>query len=282
MNDFARIARVIEYLGANFREQPSLDRLAEEAGLSSYHFHRLFRRWAQTTPKSFVQHLTALEAGRLLRNGTPVLDTALEVGLSGPGRLHDLCVNLEAASPGEIGSGGEGWNISAGFCDSPFGDTFIANGPRGLCRLSFVASREGREQEWTTLQQLWPEAKCLRDDQAAEEVSRSVFNDRKERDESEPLRLFVSGTAFQTRVWRALVAIPPGEVCSYSRIAETIGSPSASRAVGTAVGQNPLAVVIPCHRVIQATGELGNYRWGANRKKAVLAWERSFGSSETD
>lgn len=276
MNDYERIAKIIEYLSANYRSQPDLDRLAGVAGLSPYHFHRLFRRWARTTPKSFVQHLTAVEAGKLLRCGNPVLETALDVGLSGPGRLHDLCVNIESASPGEIRSGGEGWKISAGFCSTPFGDALIALGPRGVCKLSFVGTTEDRECVWANLLELWPKARCQRDDQAAEKISHSIFSIRKECHADEPLRLFVKGTAFQTKVWRALVEIPSGEARSYRKIAETIGSPSASRAVGTAVGSNPIAVLIPCHRVIHATGAIGNYRWGVKRKKALLARERSF------
>lgn len=280
MNDYERIAKIIEYIGSNFREQPDLEHLAKVAGISSYHFHRLFRRWARTTPKSFVQYLTALEAGKLLRHGNPVLETALDVGLSGPGRLHDLCVNLEAASPGEIRSGGEGWKIRAGFCSTPFGEALIGTSPRGVCKLSFITTPEDRESEWQKLLNLWPKASCERDDQEAEKISRSIFVEQQRHDCGEPLKLFVKGTAFQTKVWRALVEIPAGETQSYGNIAKMIGSPKASRAVGSAVGSNPLAYVIPCHRVICSNGTVGDYHWGADRKRAALVWDHSLRHSE--
>lgn len=275
MNDYERVARIIDYLGEHFREQPDLDSLAAVAGLSPSHFHRLFHRWAQTTPKRFVQHLTALEATKLLRSGNPVLETALDVGLSGPGRLHDLCVNIEAASPGEIGSGGAGWKITAGFCNTPFGHALLASGPRGLCKLSFLASSDEEEQEWTRMKELWPAAICLRDDQLAKSLVASIFQIPAKQGDRQPLKLLVKGTAFQMKVWRSLIEIPAGETRSYAKLAEAIGSPAASRAVGSAVGSNPLAFIIPCHRVIHSSGAIGNYHWGTTRKKAILAWECS-------
>lgn len=273
MNDYERVSRIIKYLGDHFRQQPNLESLAKHMGLSPFHFHRLFRRWAGTTPKNFVQHLTALEAGRLLRKGTPVLDTALDVGLSGPARLHDLCVNLEAASPGEIRSGGEGWLISAGFCATPFGEALIASGPRGVCKLSFITGKESRKLEWSAARNLWPHAKFQRDDDVAKAIANSIFLARRGNTSSEPLMLHVKGTAFQMKVWRALIEIPVGEVRSYNKVAQEIESPQGARAVGAAVGSNPIGFAIPCHRVIHSTGSVGNYHWGSDRKKVILAWE---------
>ncbi len=275
MSDYQRVAEIIEYLAQNFREQPDLDSLASMVGLSTFHFHRLFRRWAGTTPKTFLQHLTAEEAKRLLRGGDSVLDTALDVGLSGPGRLHDLCVSLEAASPGEIKSGGEGWDITGGFCETPFGQALIAIGPRGVCGFAFVAEAASLNAEWIALQESWPNAKLQRNDESAQTVAQSIFSYDQVRSHREPIRLLVKGTTFQTRVWRALVEIPLGQVRSYTQIAARLASARSARAVGSAVSRNPIAFLIPCHRVIHASGMPGNYHWGATRKRAILAWERS-------
>lgn len=277
MNDYERVARIINYVSDNYKEQPSLSALADVAGLSSYHFHRLFKRWAQTTPKSFVQHLTAIEAGRLLRAGSPVLDTALELGLSGPSRLHDLCVTIEAATPGEIRSGGEGLDITAGFSVTPFGEALLAYGSRGICKLSFVKSPQEKAREIEMLSQLWPNAQLSYDDQAATILAKSIFNNKPTDGKKTPLQLYVKGTAFQEKVWKALIEIPCGESCCYSDIAEKIGQPRSQRAVGSAVGKNPIAFIIPCHRVLQSSGAVGGYHWGVDRKKAILTWEQSCG-----
>lgn len=274
MNDYERIARVIHYLDDCHLEQPALATLAEHAGLSQFHFHRLFSAWAGVTPKDFLQCLTLAHAKELLREGESILDVALESGLSGPGRLHDLCVNLEAASPGELKSGGAGWTISLGFADSPFGKCLMGESHRGICHLSFIES-ESEETALATLQKDWPQAKLQRDDSAAAGLAVRIFA-RANGSRSRPvLRAFVRGTLFQVRVWRALLQVQPGTLVSYGRLAETIGQPAAARAVGTAVGQNPLAYLIPCHRVIRETGVLGNYRWGQIRKRAIVAWESS-------
>ena len=272
MNDFARIARTIRYLDKNHAVQPALFDLAAASGLSESHFHRLFQRWAGITPKDFLQCLTVAHAKELLREGRGVLDVSLETGLSGPGRLHDLCVNLEAASPGEIKSGGAGWTISAGFADSPFGKCLIGESLRGLCHLSFI---ENREDAWAALQAEWPQARLQRDDSSAARVAARIF-ERPPGARSRPaLRAVVRGTAFQVRVWRALLQVPPGTLVSYGRLAAVVGKPTAARAVGAAVGQNSLAYLIPCHRVIRDTGVLGDYRWGRIRKRAMLVWESS-------
>jgi AraC family transcriptional regulator of adaptative response/methylated-DNA-[protein]-cysteine methyltransferase len=273
MNDYERIARVIRYVDAHHAEQPSLSVLAREAGLSVFHFHRLFSAWAGVTPKNFLQWLTFSRAQGLLREGESVLEAALESGLSGPGRLHDLCVRLEAASPGEIKSGGAGWTMTAGFAPSPFGNCLAAQGPRGVCHLSFVDG--GRKEAWNELKRLWPNARWQRDDAAVQKLLAGAFAGPVGLEARRPLMAFVKGTDFQLRVWRALLRIPSGRVASYGQLAAAIGAPSAARAVGSAVGSNELAWLIPCHRVIRQTGAAGEYRWGAERKRAMLAWEAS-------
>jgi AraC family transcriptional regulator of adaptative response/methylated-DNA-[protein]-cysteine methyltransferase len=271
MNNYDRIAMVIRYLDEH-HEQPDLAALAKYAGLSPFHFHRLFSAWAAITPKDFLQCLTLAHAKQLLQKGQSVLDAALDSGLSGPGRLHDLCVNLEAASPAEIKSGGAGWTISGGFADSPFGSCLIAESPRGICHLSFVEP-QASEAAWAALQSYWPQARLQRNDSAAARVAALIFA-RPAGSASRPgLRTFVRGTAFQVRVWRALLQVPAGKLVSYGNLAAALGQPSAARAVGTAVGQNPVAYLVPCHRVIRETGAVGGYRWGQVRKRAILAWE---------
>lgn len=272
MNDYERIARVIRYLDERHTEQPDLATLAEYLGLSRFHFHRLFYTWAAITPKDFLQCLTLSHVKELLRQGKSVLDASLISGLSGPGRLHDLCVTLEATSPDELKSGGEGWTISGGFADSPFGRCLVGESPRGICHLSFAASQDGRA-EWAALQGLWPRARLERDDSAAARLAATVFTRPGQSDARPVLRAFVQGTPFQVRVWRALLHVAPGTLVSYGHLASILGQPTAARAVGTAVGQNPLAYLVPCHRVIRATGVLGDYRWGRVRKRAVMAWE---------
>jgi AraC family transcriptional regulator of adaptative response/methylated-DNA-[protein]-cysteine methyltransferase len=274
MNDYERIALVIRYLDECHTEQPDLATLAEYVGLSQFHFHRLFSAWAAITPKDFLQCLTLSHVKELLNKGKSVLDAAMISGLSGPGRLHDLCISLEAASPGELKSGGEGWTISAGFVDSPFGKCLVGESPRGICHLSFVGSEDG-EAEWAALQEHWPRALLHRDDSAASQLALRVF-ERPARSHSRPaLRAFVQGTAFQVRVWRALLQVQPGTLVSYGHLAASLDKPTAARAVGTALGQNPLAYLIPCHHVIRETGVIGDYRWGQVRKRAIVAWESS-------
>ena len=272
MNDYQRIARVIRHLDECHTSQPDLATLAAVIGLSPFHFHRLFSEWAAITPKDFLQCLTISHAKALLRSGESVFDAALGTGLSGPGRLHDLCVKLEAASPGEVKTAGAGWTISFGFSDSPFGRCLTAEGPRGICHLSFVESEDG-VNEMAELRRVWSCAHMKRDDVAAARRTSRIF-ERPTHSESRPtLRAFVRATAFQVRVWRALLQVKPGTLVSYRCLAAALGKPTAARAVGSAVGQNPLAYLIPCHRVIRATGVIGDYRWGSDRKRAMVAWE---------
>jgi AraC family transcriptional regulator, regulatory protein of adaptative response / methylated-DNA-[protein]-cysteine methyltransferase len=274
MTSYERIALVIQYLDANHTEQPDLATLAEYVGLSPYHFHRLFSLWAAVTPKDFLQCLTLSHAKELLKQGNSVLKSALESGLSGPGRLHDLCVSLEAATPGELKSGGEGWTIKAGFAMSPFGKCLVGESPRGLCHLSFVEA-ENAEKEQVRLQRDWPGASIQRDDIVAQRWVDRVFVPHMQSPDQSALRTYVKGTSFQLRVWRALLCIPPGTLVSYGCLADAIGNPGAARAVGTAIGCNPLAFLIPCHRVIRGTGVMGAYQWGAIRKRAIVAYECS-------
>jgi AraC family transcriptional regulator of adaptative response/methylated-DNA-[protein]-cysteine methyltransferase len=273
MNDYQRIARVIRYLDEHRAAQPRLSTLAQVAGVSQFHFHRLFTTWAGTTPKHFLQCLTFEHVRALLRQGENILDSAFEAGLSGPGRLHDLCVNLEAASPGEIKSGGAGWTIQAGFGSSPFGRCLVAQSPRGICHLSFVDSNP--KADWDELKALWPNARWRRDDAGARALLKQIFT-RPSHARSTRLTAYVKGTAFQVRVWRALLHISAGQLTTYGRVASTIGQPTAARAVGSAVGRNPIACLIPCHRVIRETAALGDYRWGALRKRAMLTREAGY------
>jgi AraC family transcriptional regulator, regulatory protein of adaptative response / methylated-DNA-[protein]-cysteine methyltransferase len=293
MSDYERIADVIRHLDDSHVEQPDLAELANHVGLSPHHFHRLFSRWAGVTPKNFLKCLTLSHARASLRRGESVLDAALDAGLSGPGRLHDLCVNLEAASPGEVKNGGREWIVKAGYSETPFGKCLVAQSPRGICHLSFTESAD-QDSGKTVIQNDWPNATLEWDDGVANSVvnqmfvrNRSLIDRDAENAEkastlcslrsAEPtqgsLRAIVKGTQFQIRVWKALLEIPQGAVTSYSRLAESIGKPRAARAVGSAVGRNSLAYLIPCHRVIRETGVMGDYRWDPIRKRALLAWE---------
>ena len=272
MGDYERIASVIRYLDEHHTEQPDLAVLARCAGLSPFHFHRLFSSWAGVTPKAFLQCLTLAQVRERLRRGDDVLDAALAAGLSGPGRLHDLCVKLEAASPGELKTGGANWTIEAGFAATPFGACLVGQSPRGICHLSFVET-DAEDDAWVELETDWPEARLRRNDAAAARLMGAVFAHPSSRTPNRSLRAFVRGTAFQVRVWRALLEIRPGQLTTYKRLAAAIGCPSAARAVGSAVGQNPVSFLIPCHRVIRETGVMGEYRWGRIRKRAMVAWE---------
>ena len=274
MNDYERIAGVIRYLDESHTDQPDLTTLARHVGLSQHHFHRLFTSWAGITPKDFLQCLTLAHARELLYQGKSVLDAALDTGLSSPSRLHDLCISLEAASPGDVKSGGEGWELTVGFADSPFGKCLLAESHRGVCHLSFVDSGD-KAAALAEVKAQWPRARLLRNDTAASQLASRIFERPAVGNSLAPLRAFVRGTPFQVRVWRALLQIQHGTLVSYGGLAATVDQPTAARAVGSAVGQNPLAYLIPCHRVIRETGVLGNYRWGPVRKRAILAWENA-------
>ncbi|MBC8125988.1 MAG: methylated-DNA--[protein]-cysteine S-methyltransferase [Gloeobacteraceae cyanobacterium ES-bin-144] len=271
MNDYERIAEAIRFLDAHRAEQPDLATLAAHIGLSQAHFHRMFSAWAGATPKDFLQCLTLSHARELLRDGENVLHSALDSGLSGPGRLHDLCVSLEAATPGEIKAKGAGLTIVAGVADSPFGNCLIAETPRGICHLSFFDNVDC-DASISELRADWPLATLVFNNVHAAELATKIFNPVRN---PAPWKLHVKGSAFQLRVWRALLRVPTGSLVSYGKLAASAGNPSASRATGTAVGSNAISFLIPCHRVIRETGISGNYRWGAVRKRAILAWESS-------
>jgi AraC family transcriptional regulator of adaptative response/methylated-DNA-[protein]-cysteine methyltransferase len=268
--DYLRIEQAILYLENHYRDQPGLEDVATNIGLSEYHFQRLFTRWAGVSPKRFLQFLTKEGAKELLDRSENLLDTTHQVGLSSLGRLHDLFVTTEAMSPGEYKSRGTGMTIRYGIHPTPFGKCLIAATERGICHLSFVQTTEG-----DTIDNLvadWKQARMIEDYKSTVMLIEPIF-DLRYHNRGKPLNVHLRGTNFQLKVWEALLQIPAGAVTTYEGIAGQIGKPGATRAVGTAVGHNPIAVLIPCHRVIRKVGEFGNYRYGASRKKALLARE---------
>lgn len=272
--DYERVARAIEYLDRHSGRQPALADVAEAAGLSEFHFQRVFRRWAGVSPKRVLQYLTAERAKAALRSGQSVLEATYASGLSGPGRLHDLMLAVDAVTPGEYKAEGNGLTVRYGWHASPFGDCLIAVTARGICALEFVETAD-RRAAVDRLHLAWPGASIVHAAAATRDVAAHVFAaERAARAASAaPLTLFLRGTNFQIKVWEALLRVPEGSTVSYGDLARAVGRPSAARAVGAAVGRNPIAYVIPCHRVIRSTGAFGEYRWGGERKRAMLAWE---------
>jgi AraC family transcriptional regulator of adaptative response/methylated-DNA-[protein]-cysteine methyltransferase len=278
IDDYARIERAIRYLDAHRSAQPSLAQVAQQVGLSEAHFQKLFTRWAGISPKRFVQHRTAEVVKALLREQRSTLDASYEAGLSGPSRLHDLLVNAEAMTPGEYQRAGAGVTVRYGFHPTPFGECLIALSPRGICHLAFVAPVSRRD----ALQRLahdWPAATLVADQGGTVKAAAEAFPPAG-RMAPPSLALHVKGTNFQLKVWNALLKIPDGSVTTYGALASSIGDPKASRAVGSAVGANPISYLIPCHRVIRATGELGGYAWGVDRKRVMLALETTIASAQ--
>ena len=267
--DYRRIEKAIRYLEENFRRQPELSEVAAAVGLSDYHFQRLFRRWAGVSPKRFVQFLTADYARALLLDSWTVLDAAYEAGLSGPGRLHDLLLSVDGVTPGEARRRGEGVTIRHGVHDSPFGPALLAATDRGICALHFL-EEEGPAPALADLADRWTGATIVEDSAATAPLAERAFSPAPD---GAPLSLHLSGTNFQVKVWEALLRVPSGALTSYEQLAGRVGAPAAVRAVGTAVGRNPIAFLIPCHRVIRKTGAFGEYRWGPARKRAILGWE---------
>jgi len=270
-DDYQRIAKAIQFLKDSALEQPSLDEAARQVGLSPYHFQRLFRHFAGVSPKRFLQHLTSEYAKQLLQQSTSVLETSFAVGLSSPGRLHDLLINVEAVTPGEYKSGGIDLQISYAIHPTPFGRCFIALTERGICRLEFIDDNEDRAAI-ERLRNAWPHARLKEDKVTTEKIIQQIFNPHNS-PANKPLLLLLQGTNFQLKVWQALLKIPEGCVTSYGYLADKIGQPSASRAVGTAIGNNPISYLIPCHRVLRGDGGIGGYRWGIDRKLAILGKE---------
>ena len=283
--DYIRIESALSFLSEHGQSQPTLADVAEHVGLSEHHLQRLFTRWAGISPKRFLQFQTVESAKSLLRDSRSVLDTTYSTGLSSGGRLHDLFVTLEAVTPGEFKSGGAGLTIATGFHDSPFGECLVAVTERGLCGLSFVVDGD-RAAALAELSANWPGASFVEDQEATRSTARRVFAawdgqhwqpdgpDTADGDVTPtPLSVLVRGTNFQVRVWEALLRIPPGAVATYEDVASALGRSGATRAVGSAIARNPVAYLIPCHRVIRKSGAFGGYHWGATRKVAMLLRE---------
>jgi len=268
-SDFDRIAKAIGYIQRYSSQQPTLEKIAQASGLSPYHFQRLFQRWAGTTPKRFLQVLTLEHAKNVLLDSSSMLETSATVGLSSGSRLYDHFVQLEAVTPGEYKRKGEGMLIEYGSGQTPFGPAFIGVTERGICCFEFIDRTPAKNLR--NLVALWPNANIREHQGRAKKVLDAIFS--KTAKDACPLPVLVRGTNFQVSVWRALLRIPSGQVTSYGQVAEAIGSPRAARAVGTAVGDNPVAVLIPCHRVIRQSGALGDYHWGSVRKHMLLARE---------
>ncbi len=264
---YERIEQAIHWLADHYVEQPSLALAASEAGLSEYHFQRLFSRWVGVSPKKFLQYLTLSHAKERLAASDSVLDAAYDAGLSGPGRLHDLFITHEAMTPGEWKAMGTGLTLSYGWHDSPFGDCLLVATDRGLCGLAFVL-KEGRAATEEDLLSRWGQATIIEDPAKTAAYAAAAFGTG-----GDTLHLVLRGTPFQTKVWEALLRIPPGAVVSYERLAKHLGKPQGARAVAGAVALNPVSWIVPCHRVIRSTGAITGYRWGPDRKRAILGWE---------
>lgn len=271
---YAAIAAAIDRIVDGYQDQPSLEDMAAAANMSPFHFQRVFKRWAGISPKRFAQFVTLGHAKRLLDADGSVLDTALEVGLSGPSRLHDLFVACEAMTPGDYKAGAASLTVRWGLHDSPFGRALMAATPRGLCWLSFVIDGDERGAIATFLEE-WGESRLVEDPAATAAIADRVFGGGAAASEGpeEAIPLVLRGTNFQIKVWEALLRIPAGRFVSYQDLARAVGRPEAPRAVGAAVGRNPISLIIPCHRVILKSGVVHNYRWGVRRKKALLAYE---------
>jgi len=266
--DFERIEKAILFIQENFKSQPELDEVAKHIYLSPFHFQKLFKEWAGVSPKKFLQFISIEHAKKMLQENHTIADTTYETGLSGTGRLHDLFISIEGMTPGEYKNGGENLTLNYSFAETPFGDIMIASTPKGISQISFVEdNRAGLE----LLHQLFPNATLTQKTDLMQQQALQVFKGdwRNLKD----IKLHLKATPFQLKVWEGLLKIPMGSLDSYAGIADQINSPGASRAVGTAVAQNPVAFLIPCHRVIKSTGVIGEYHWGSLRKKAMLGWE---------
>jgi len=272
-SDYDTVAVAIRFLITEFRSQPSLDAIAAHVGLSPYHFQRLFTRWAGVSPKRFLQFLTVEHAKNRLRASEPVLQAAIESGLSGPARLHDLLVTTEGVTPGEFKSRGEEVQIVHGIEETPFGPVLLGTTNRGLCHLAFLDPDDpGGQRALAELKENWPEASHASASVETTALARQIFKGQAAT-APQPLALLLKGTNFQIRVWNALLKVPFSHLVTYGGLARAMGRPGAARAIGSALGQNPIAYLIPCHRVIREEGTLGGYHWGLERKAAILGWE---------
>jgi AraC family transcriptional regulator of adaptative response/methylated-DNA-[protein]-cysteine methyltransferase len=267
--NYNRIAQAIEYIKNNFKEQPNLDKVAEQVHLSPFHFQRLFSEWAGTTPKKFLQYISIEHAKKLLKEQQATLfDTAFETGLSGTGRLHDLFINIEGMTPAEYKNGGKDILVNYSFAESPFGNLIVASTSKGVC---FMAFHDNEINALNKLKQKFPNATFQRKLDLIQQNALLIFqNDWSKLSE---IKLHLKGTDFQLKVWETLLKIPMGKLSTYGSVAKQMGNTNASRAVGTAIGSNPVAFLIPCHRVIQSTGNIGSYLWGNTRKTAIIGWE---------
>lgn len=267
--NYNRIAEAIGYIHANYREQPSLDAIAEKMAMSPFHFQRMFTEWAGVSPKKFLQYITVSHARQLLREEQlNLFDTAIETGLSGTSRLHDLFISIEGMTPGEYRNGGEALAINYSFAESPFGTLLVASTPKGICHIAFA------DNEAVALDHLvsrFPKAAYRQMTDMSQQNALFIFS--QDWSQLKQVKLHLKGTEFQLKVWETLLKIPMGKLCTYGSIARKINLPNASRAVGTAIGDNPVAFLIPCHRVIQSTGVFGGYEWGPIRKSAIIGWE---------
>lgn len=267
--DFNRIKKAIEYISENYKYQPSLDKISEHIHLSPFHFQRLFKEWAGVSPKRFLQYISIQHAKQILRETQATLfDTAFEVGLSGTSRLHDLFINIEGMTPAEYKNEGSYLTINYSFALSPFGEIIVASTPKGICHMSFA---EDHEEAIKNLINIFPKANYQNSADGIQKNAIRIFN--LDWESLDKIKLHIKGSDFQLKVWQALLNIPMGQLSSYQNIANLIKSPKASRAVGNAVGQNPVAYLIPCHRIIQSTGALGDYHWGHIRKTSMIGWE---------
>ena len=269
MNNYDKIATAIDYIKSNFKTQPDLQEVAAAVHMSPFHFQRIFSEWAGVTPKKFLQYLTLDYAKNILREEkATVFDAAFEAGLSGTGRLHDLFINIESMTPGEYRNGGKALQINYSFAESPFGNIIVAATPKGICHMAFA---DDRDKALLSLQEQFPHAQFTQMVDLIQQNTLYIFTQDWSR--LSEIKLHLRGTDFQLKVWEALLKIPMGNLTTYSRLAEEINNPKASRAVGSAVAQNPVAFLIPCHRVIKATGDYGGYHWGSTRKNAMIGWE---------
>ena len=273
--NFNRITAAINYIQANFKSQPSLEEIAEKVNLSPFHFQKLFSEWAGTSPKRFLQYISISHAKKLLKENETLFNTAMETGLSGTGRLHDLFINIEGMTPGEYKNGGENLNINYSFAESPFGNLIVASTQKGICHIAFYNEELSA---LSNLKKLFPFASYKQMMDLDQQNALFIFNhDWKKLNQ---IKLHLKGTDFQLKVWETLLKIPMGKLSTYGAIADKLQNPKASRAVGTAIGDNPVAFLIPCHRVIQSSGALGGYHWGMDRKSAIIGWEAA--KTETD
>lgn len=270
--DYERVRDIVAFISTRRRDQPAVEEIADAVGLTQTELHHLFRRWAGLSPKAFLQAVTLDAAKSLLSQSASLLDASLDLGLSGPGRLHDLFVTHEAMSPGEWKEGAEGLTLSFGYHPSPFGEAIVVASHRGLAGIGFV-DQAGRTAALADMRRRWPKATFVEDAQATAPYATRAFDPGRWR-ASDPLRIVFIGTDWEVRVWEALLDIPMGRAATYSDIAARVDAPKAARAVGAAVGRNPISFVVPCHRVIGKSGALTGYHWGVTRKQAMLGWER--------